>query len=70
MLVCPKCDCVSLSDNKFASIEFSHVVGDAFVATRNGRGADAISNLIAWVGVQAANAVRKPHRCDHCQHTF
>ena len=70
MIACPKCGSGSFSDNKFPSVEFSHVAGDAFVATRNGRGADAISNLIAWVGVQAANAVRKPHRCGNCQHSF
>ncbi len=69
MIACPKCGCVTLSENKFDNVPFSRVAGDALVSTRGGRTADAISNLIAWVGLQAANAVRKPHKCDHCEHT-
>lgn len=70
MLVCPKCGNTTISSNKFDDVEFTTVAGDGFVAIRGGRAADAASNLIAWLGLKAANAVRKPHKCNHCEHTF
>ena len=70
MLACPKCGNANLSNNKFNNVEFSRVAGDALVVARAGQTADALSNLIAWVGLQAANAVRKSHKCDQCEHTF
>ena len=70
MHVCPKCECTTISSNKFEDVEFAHVAGDAFTATRSGRAADAVSSLIAWAGLKLANSVRKPHKCGNCQHSF
>ena len=67
---CPICGSVALSSNTFQSVDFSHIAGDTFVAASHGRAKDALSNFVAWLGVQAANAIRNQHRCDHCGATF
>lgn len=69
-IVCPRCQCVTVSSNKFDNVEFGRVAGDAIAASRSGRTADAVSNVIAWVGLRLANAVRNPHKCAHCEHSF
>lgn len=69
-VACPNCGNFSLSSNKFEDVEFARVAGDAFTATRSGRTADAVSSVIAWAGLKLANAVRKPHKCGNCQHSF
>lgn len=70
MPVCPRCNCTSCVSNKFENVPFNQIAGDALAVTRSGRKADAFSNLVAWVGLQAANYVRNPWRCPHCGHTF
>ena len=70
MIACPKCGCETLVTNKFDQVPAVRVAGDALIACRSGRAADALSNGLAWLGLWAANKVRNAHRCTHCQHTF
>lgn len=70
MITCPKCGSASLSSNKREDIAFGRIVVDLFTATRSGRAADAASDFVAWCGLKAANALRNPHKCNQCSHTF
>jgi hypothetical protein len=70
MITCPKCGNASLSSNKREDVAFVRIAGELFTATQSGRAADALSDLVVWCGLKAANAMRNPHKCNHCSHTF
>jgi hypothetical protein len=70
MPICPRCNCPDCETNKFINVPFDQIAGGALAARQAGKPAFAVSALLAWAGVEAANYFREAWRCVHCGHRF
>ena len=68
--ICPRCRSTDCASNAFKNATPGHIVNNAIAVRQPNWLRHAISELVVWAGINAANWIRPAHKCGYCGYSF
>jgi 5-methylcytosine-specific restriction endonuclease McrA len=67
---CPRCHSTDCASNAFKNATPGTIVNNAIAVRQPNWLRNALSELVVWAGINAANWIRPTHKCGYCGFTF